>query len=174
LKDTNFKYFKFQVDIRGLLGKNMNKLEEEVGEFLRILEREEGHSFKIFSQYHLEGASGKDWRIDFVIKDFGEVKYLVECKNVESGNKSTFFTEMCRAYTELCDLLLKLNDGIDSPTVIGIVVVPAISYISDDNDRWSDDFDSWWKFFKPINSKFFNLIMFKDEELGILGLIRGI
>jgi hypothetical protein len=152
----------------------MNKLEEEVGKFLRILEREEGHSFKIFSQHHLEGASGKDWRMDFVIKDFGEVKYLVECKNVESLRSSTFNTQMRRAYTELCDLLLKLNDGIDDPTVIGIVVVPAISYIREDDDRWSDVFDSWWSLFKPINAKFFNLDMFKDEEFGILGLIRGI
>ena len=155
--------------------KNMNKLEEEVGEFLRILEREEGHSFKIFSQHHLEGASGKDWRMDFVIKDFGEVKYLVECKNVESLRSSTFDTQMRRAYTELCDLLLKLNDGIDNPTVIGIVVVPAISYVGEDyDDRWSDAFDSWWNLFKPINAKFFNLDMFEDEDLGILGLIRGI
>jgi len=154
----------------------MNKLEEEVGEFLRILEREEGHSFKIFPQYHLEGASGKDWRIDFAIKDFGEVKYLVECKNVESLRSSTFNTQMRRAYTELCDLLLKLNDGIDNPTVIGIVVVPAISYIGEDDDHWADEFDRWRNIFRPINVEFFNLSMFKDEEggIGILGLIRGI
>ena len=83
---------------------------------------------------------------------------------------------MCRAYTELCDLLLKLNDGIDDPTVIGIVVVPAISYVGEEicDDRWSNEYDSWWNFFRPINVKFFNLSMFKDEESGILWLIRGI
>jgi hypothetical protein len=71
-------------------------------------------------------------------------------------------------------VLLKLNSGIDNPTVIGIVVVPTISYIREDDDLWADKFDIWRNNFRPINVKFFNLSMFKDEELGILGLIRGI
>ena len=147
-----------------------------MGEILQSLKREGGHWFEILPQHPLEGASGKYWKIDFAIKDFDEIKYLVECKKTESENKSTFFTHMCRAYTELCDLLLKLNDGIDDPTVIGIVVVPAISYVGEEiyDDRWSDEYDSWWNFFRPINVKFFNLSMFKDEESGILWLIRGI
>ena len=67
----------------------MNDLEVEVEDFLRCLEREEGHSFEILPQHYLEGASGKKWRIDFAIKDFDEIKYLVECKNVESPNSQT-------------------------------------------------------------------------------------
>lgn len=67
-------------------------LEAEVEEFLQSLGGEEGHSFEILPQLHLGGASRTNWRIDFAIKDFDEIKYLVECKNVESLNKPTFFT----------------------------------------------------------------------------------
>ena len=149
----------------------MNVLEEEVEEFLQSLEREEGHSFEILSKHRLEGASGRWWSVDFVIKDFNEIKYLVECKDVSSPKPQTFQTQMCRAYTELCDLLLKLNDDFSHPTVRGIVVVRNISY-NIDEDYWCDEFEKWWNLFHPINTKFFNLEMFKDEGLGIKDLIR--
>jgi len=149
----------------------MNALEAEVEEFLRSLEREEGHSFEILPQYKLKGASGQWRKVDFVIKDFNEIKYLVECKDVSSLNFQTFSARMCIAYTELCDLLLKLNDDFSRPTVHGIVVVRDISYIIDE-DYWSDAFERWWNLFSPINTKFFNLGMFKDEGLGIRDLIR--
>jgi hypothetical protein len=149
----------------------MNKLEAEVEKFLRSLEREEEYSFKILQEHKLEGASGRCWKVDFVIKDFNEIKYLLECKDVSSPNIQTFHTQMCRAYTELCDLLLKLNDDFSHPTVRGIVVVRDIPYIID-KDRWSDEFEKWWNLFHPINTEFFNLSMFEDEELGIRDLIR--
>ncbi len=149
----------------------MNKLEEEVKEFLRSLEREEGHSFEILPKHKLEGASGQRREVDFVIKNFNEIKYLVECKDVSSPNFQTFHTQMCRAYTELCDLLLKSNDDFSHPAVRGIVVVRDISYIFEKNS-WSDEFDKWRNLFSPINTKFFNLDMFKDEGLGIRDLIR--
>jgi len=152
---------------------DMNELEVEVEDFLRCLEREEGHSFEILPQHHLEGASGKNWRIDFAIKDFDEIKYLVECKNIESLKPQTFLARMDEAYRELCDLLIKLNNGLDNPTVFGIVVVPEISYPFD-KEYWCEECDKWGDRFQPINARFCILDMFKDDACGILELIRDI
>jgi len=143
----------------------MNALEEEVEEILRSLEREEGHSFEILPKHKLEGASGW-WRsVDFVIKDFNEIKYLVECKDVSSPNPQTFQTQMCRAYTELCDLLLKLNDDFNHPRVRGMVVVRDISYIEGFD---ADEFDKQANLFHPIGTQFYIRDMFR--EMGLMTL----
>ena len=145
----------------------MMELEEEVEEILRGLERERG--FKILSQPSLEGASGMIRRVDFVIKYFNNVKYLVECKDVRSKRRSTFNTHMCRAYTELCDLLLKLNRGglefLVIPRVRGIVVVRDFPYIGQDLDRWEIEFEKWENLFRPISTQFYTLDMFRDLGL---------
>jgi len=154
----------------------MNKLEAEVEEILRSLEREEGHSFEILPQYELEGASGWRRSVDFVIKDSNDVKYLVECKDIYSPNIQTFQAQMCRAYIELCDLLLKLNrdDAVKKydfshPRVRGIVVVRDISY-SEEFD--ADTFDKWADLFHPISTQFYVLGMFSD--MGIYDIIEGL
>jgi len=147
------------------------ELEAVVEEILRGLERERG--FKILSQPSLEGASGMIRRVDFVIKYFNNVKYLVECKDVRSRNPSTFHTQMCRAYTELCDLLLKLNRGrLDIPRVRGIVVVRDFPYIVLDFpyigrylDRREIEFEKWENLFRPISTQFYTLDMFRDLGL---------
>ena len=145
----------------------MMELEAEVEEILRRLERERG--FEILSQPSLEGASGMIRRVDFVIKYFNNVKYLVECKDVRSRNLSTFHTQMCRAYTELCDLLLKLNRGwlefLVIPRVRGIVVVRDFPYIGQDLDRWEIEFEKWENLFHPISTQFYTLDMFRDLGL---------
>ena len=153
----------------------MTELEAEVEEILRRLEREVG--FEILSQPPLEGASGMIRRVDFVIKYFNNVKYLVECKDVRSRNPSTFYDQMCRAYTELCDLLLKLNSvevrkyDFSHPRVRGIVVVRDIPYIGRDLDREEsviklcDEFEKWENLFRPISTQFYTLDMFRDLGL---------
>ena len=142
----------------------MTELEAEVEEILRMLERERG--FEILSQQPLEGASGMERKIDFVIKYFNNVKYLVECKDVRSKRRSTFNTHMCRAYTELCDLLLKLNRGwLVIPRVRGIVVVRDFPYIGRDLDRREIEFEKWENLFRPISTQFYTLDMFRDLGL---------
>ena len=148
----------------------MNKLEAEVEEILRNLEREEGHFFEILSQHSLKGASGWWRKVDFVIKDFNKVKYLVECKDVHSLKPQTFRARMCGAYTELCDLLLKLNGNFNHPAVRGIVVVRDISY-NIDEDYWCDEFDKQANLFHPIGTQLYVLGMFKD--MGLYDILEG-
>ena len=76
---------------------------------------------------------------------------------------------MCRAYTELCDLLLKLNRGglefLVIPRVRGIVVVRDFPYIGQDLDRWEIEFEKWENLFRPISTQFYTLDMFRDLGL---------
>ena len=153
----------------------MNALEKEVEKILRNLESEEGHSFKILPQYNLEAASGWLRTVDFVIKDNDVVKYLVECKDVHSPHIQTFQAQMCRAYIELCDLLLKLNRDeavkkydFSHPRVRGLVVVRDISYIEGFDD---ERFDKWADLFHPIGTQFYILEMFR--ELGLYDITDG-
>jgi len=94
------------------------------------------------------------------------MKYSVECKDVRSRNPSTFHTQMCRAYTELCDLLLKLNRGrLDIPRVRGIVVVREFPYIGRYLDRWGIEFEKWKNLFRPISTQFYTLDIFRRSGI---------
>jgi hypothetical protein len=82
---------------------------------------------------------------------------------------------MCRAYIELCDLLLKLNRDeavkkydFSHPRVRGLVVVRDISYIEGFDD---ERFDKWADLFHPIGTQFYILEMFR--ELGLYDITDG-
>lgn len=80
---------------------------------------------------------------------------------------------MCRAYTELCDLLLKLNDDFSHPRVRGIVVVRNIPHIDEKKyDSFENEFEKWANLFHPVSTQFYILDMFGD--MGLYDIVEGL